>query len=316
MRCLIIGGCTGGAVAPKRQLVLAEGKNNTPSWVWMTRELDRSHFGYLTTSFAIIDEDVAFLIDNGLGVQIAANAIAQTKPKQVVILQTHYHFDHIEGMHLNPLLYQPDSPITHFFGPNTGDVMWGAWTVWKQRLCSKPFWPISPRSTPTVSGFNPGESLGVASRKISTILQNHPGGSCGYRIPLSNGKVIVIATDIELASEDDQQRFARFVDGVDFLVVECQLRQDEYLGKVGVMQSGALPMIGWGHSTPEMILASLGRCKNTPRSVFATHHDSRRDQVDLRKFESEFRSALSPLALDCSFLYEAQDIDLDELEST
>ncbi|TSC82127.1 MAG: putative beta-lactamase domain-containing protein [Parcubacteria group bacterium Gr01-1014_20] len=313
MRCLIVGGCTGGAVAPARRLKLGVSRSDTPPQIWMQRDLDRGEFGQLTTSFAIIDEDVAFLIDNGLGVQITGDAIQQAEPKQVAMFQSHYHYDHIEGMHLNPLLYRPDSPLTQFFCPKVGGVVPNQ--LWNERLLNTSHWPIAPKCQTSIYDFKPGASLVVFDRDILTSLQNHPGESCGYRIQLSDKKSIVIATDVELSSAYHQKNFARFVDGADFLVVECQLREGEYLGKVGVMDSPATPMIGWGHSTPEMILASLERCSEVPKSVFVTHHDSRRDQTDLRNFEGEFRSALLPLGIDCSFLYEAQDVDLDELES-
>mgnify|MGYP001616964810 CR=1 FL=1 len=313
MRCLIIGGCTGGAVAPTKRLKLGVGRNDTPPPIWMHKDLDRGEYGQLTTSFAIIDEDVAFLIDNGLGVQITADAIQQAGLKQVAMFQSHYHYDHIEGMHLNPLLYRSDSPLTQFFCPRVGGVVPDQ--LWNERLLNTSHWPIAPKCQTSIYGFEPRVSLVVFERDIATLFQNHPGGSCGYRFRLSNKTSVVIATDVELSKAYHQENFTRFVDGADLLVVECQLRQDEYTGKVGVMDSSAIPMIGWGHSTPEMILASLKRCSEAPKSVLVTHHDSRRDQTDLRKFEDELRRALSGVVKDSSFLCEAQDINLNRLES-
>lgn len=313
---LIVGGCTGGAVAPRVCLKLDDGRSDTPPRIWLEKEFDRDRFGQLTTSFAVIDKDVAFLIDNGLGVQIAADAILQSGVKSVVMLQSHYHYDHIEGMHLNPMLYMPNGPLTHFVAPKLAGV--DPKRFWTERLLNTAHWPITPKCSVQTISFEPGADLDIYGREVETLLQNHPGGSCGYRIPLSDGESIVIATDIELAGEVDQKNFAKFIYGSTYLVVDCQLRRSEYIGRVGVMGSRATPMVGWGHSTPEMIVSALEYCDAPPEFIFATHHDSRRNWDDIIEFNGEFDRALGDYITTekgdpWSFLYEAQVIDLRSL---
>ena len=145
-----------------------------------------------------------------------------------------------------------------------------------------------------IEEFSPGDRLDV-SRGIDTLLLKHPGEAAAFRIRLPHGDV-VIATDDELIDPEHCLQWAKFVSGSAILYVDVQYRDAEYGGKAGIGGGPAMSRVGWGHSSPEMVLEALSLCEKAPSTILIGHHDPSRSDEDLRAFEKEvqehFKTAL------------------------
>lgn len=285
----MIGGCT-GTKSPNTGQRATIGPNGLPRPI----PLHRADFGTHTSSFAICVDGCGIFFDNGTGIGNVQAALNAAGVAEVYGFNSHIHLDHIEAFQHNFLLYNFDKrnlikkfylPILDGKSPNpAGDVLTQSFSGGR--------WPVSPKDVP-LGFFTPGEHVECGKLTVKTFLQNHPdGGSAAFRIRVGN-KRVVIATDNEVVGEDFQKAYAWFVNGADILYADIQYSQDEYDGKVGI--AGARPgsKAGWGHSTPEMILAALEYCSHKPKLILAGHHDATRDEVDLLTFEKRLATTFA-----------------------
>jgi phosphoribosyl 1,2-cyclic phosphodiesterase len=264
MFSLIIGGCSGSS-APF---------------------VSRPTFGHLTTSFGLLDKEnrIGIVIDNGTGVQIVSQRMIDAGVERTWILQTHFHHDHIEGLHLNKLLF--GNTVQAIVAPNLGGPDFG-------EIFAKHFnphsWPVSPGTSDVRHNFQyffPDEDLKIGGMEISTMLLNHPGGSVGYRFHFGIGADVVIATDNELVvggKTDRIRRYAEFVQGADLLIADIQYTEVNYSGEDGIGDTKPVSRDGWGHSTPDM-MALAAREKPGFPPVLITHHDPNRTDAGIFLF--------------------------------
>ena len=271
---LIVGGCSG---------------SNSPAYA-------RPLFGHLTTSFGLLDRmnKRGIVIDNGTGVQLVSREMLKAGVVETIIVQTHFHSDHLEGLQLNTLL----------FGKTVQEIIVPEFPRAKrfEQIFAERFdpsaWPVSPKmfrvnhkityfdgSKPCILKPNPWVSM-------YTLPLNHPGGCVGYRITFDGGQVIVIATDNELSYENVPLRraYGEFVSGADILIADVQYTHDEYIGKA-LLGGLAMSRNAWGHSTSEMLNDTLQAfCRSWPKEIYATHHDPSRTDGDLHDFLCELRA--------------------------
>jgi phosphoribosyl 1,2-cyclic phosphodiesterase len=291
---LVIGGCT-GSNSPQAIRFQPAPKLSTSI---LSRPLNRSEFGTHTTSLAILDRDLGIIIDNGSGVGQASEFLRAENPSLVVMLQTHYHLDHTDGMPNNSLLFQKKIP-TVIYGPKLspqGSDMLRA----MDRMFDPANWPVSPKMfgiNHDPKEFDPATgALIVSGPELQLMLciakLNHPGGSVAYRIPTRAGD-IVIATDNELSNDDILGFTADFISGAELVYLDCQYRDSEYEG-TAIIGTGDTVMVrkGWGHSTPNMIAAMLGVTAVIPKRILIGHHDPKRPDGDLFVFEGEVKRQL------------------------
>ncbi len=64
-------------------------------------------------SYLIIGSEKALLFDSGLGTGNIKEIVVQLTDKEVIILNSHTHYDHIGGNHLFDAIYCCDTPFTH-----------------------------------------------------------------------------------------------------------------------------------------------------------------------------------------------------------
>lgn len=276
------GGVTGTAASASTRETVVLGKR-------VLRSMSRGDYGNLTSAFAVVVGEHGYAIDNGTGARNAAAFLKNQGVKKVVVLQTHLHKDHTQGITGSNLWMQKDL-ITGVYAPKIGDGF--------EAVVSKEFspegWPVSPKRTFGIEhrfvDIAAGEPIADLP-EVSTLLLNHPGTSVGYRMPGLQGDVVV-TTDVELASDADKQAWAKFVSGAALVYVDIQYRDSEYAGEAGIGGGPKMSRKGWGHSTPSMVLEALKMTAQMPQQILVGHHDPDRDEKELFHFEQEVQSLL------------------------
>lgn len=311
-----VAGCSGSFPVPSENRPHWD-PTNTP-WGIRPESFNRHVYGGRTTSFLIRSGDALFLIDHGSGIDLASQLAIemlkhdQRKEAEIIVLQTHYHMDHINGTPQNSLLYRPGT-LLRYYSPDLSPFrppvehspagFSGMEHVLRAYFNpSGTYFPVPLDKLPSQREFiqfKIGETLVPPTAGISTISARHPGGCCAYRIELPKCHPIVILTDYEPDPEPDRA-IVDFIDGAGLLLVDMQYTDDEYVGTkpIGGMQ---MPRVGWGHGTPRRLFPTILACKHPPDMVRIVHHDPRKSDIDLDMFYEHsvdvLRELTGPVAL-------------------
>ncbi len=271
-----------------------------------------STYGGNTTCVEVLAADKQYILDLGTGVRELGKAQLSTlfgsasKVLNGTILQSHTHWDHIQGMPFWAPMYLPRRQFHceyDFYGGKSWDSQLDV--VYRGQM-NAPVFPVSLEEleeTAMVMKFDtiydgwtktflpPGvrdqeiESdaeysdlqrahdlmVDNAESKVLARKLFHPQETFGYRIE-QGGKSIAFTTDHEPYAAGIPRPLLELVQGVDLWITDCQYSHDEYIGTRGPQK------LGWGHSFPEYIAGVAMEAK--PKRVITTHHDP--DADDLR----------------------------------
>ena len=164
----------------------------------------------------------------GLGPAIAG------PPRDLPIVLTHYHWDHLQGLPFLPQLYAP-SWRPRIFAPELPT----SHADWLETLFRSPFFPVPAErlpNRPTPQMIGAGE-LTVGPFEMTAIRLNHPGGALGFRVRGVTGD-IVYATDHEFGDPAFDDPLAEFAHGAAAVILDAHFTPDEFAEHRG-----------WGHST-------------------------------------------------------------------
>jgi len=225
---------------------------------------DVNRYGGNTSCVQVSTSKDVFYVDAGSGI---TKVDEPDDTRQMHLLLTHYHWDHILGLPFFSNLYTHSKPlIIRGMKPeyySLEEVM--------QLIFNPPFCPINWKTVsgkiemievPKTGAFN------VNDMRIKHIPIMHPGGALGYRFEFK-GNVICLLTDIELSSafetyEKDMAQIVNFVKDADILIMDAAMTDDEYYGIEGSNK------IGWGHSTINECLKLVKRA--SVKSTYITHY--------------------------------------------
>jgi ribonuclease BN (tRNA processing enzyme) len=151
--------------------------------------------------------------------------------------------------------------------------------------------------------LEPGRTLEIAGFAVRSILQNHPGDSCGFCFS-REGKKIVYSSDSEHGpdAQEEGYPFVEFFRGADLLIFDAQYSLVEALG----------PKETWGHSSNLLGVELAVRAGVKRLCLF--HSEPTLDDDALDRFLAEAREYLrihapeSPLVIDLA--YDGLRIDL------
>jgi glyoxylase-like metal-dependent hydrolase (beta-lactamase superfamily II) len=294
---IYIGGCTGSNVASSERLIPAYETGEVES-----RYVSRNIFGTNTTSIAILIGKTGIMVDNGTGAEQASEWLKAKGVTQVFILQTHYHFDHAAGLMVNKFLLEKGI-VKGIYSPRLNGF---TFLHLLDRLYGPPIWPVSPKKfgiEHPIHSFEPGDTLPILGG-IKTMLLNHTDGSVAYRIPTPAGD-IVIATDNELSNAAIRDEAAKFFSGATLAYVDLQYRDSEYDNKATIGPGHTtMSRKDWGHSTPSMFVQTYELMVKAPTLTLVGHHDPKRSDEDLFRFEIEVRRVLNHLGTVVGFAKE------------
>ena len=190
--------------------------------------------GCNTPCLELTDEESGdtLILDAGSGI-VGLGPTIKGPPRELAVVLTHYHWDHLQGLPFLAQLYMPDWK-PRIFAPQLGT----AHADWLDTLFRSPFFPVPPEQLPNRPTLDMIDgSLTFGRFELETVALNHPGGALGYRIRGITGDV-VYATDHEFGNPDFDDPLAEFARGAAVLILDAHFTPEEFLGHRG-----------WGHST-------------------------------------------------------------------
>jgi phosphoribosyl 1,2-cyclic phosphodiesterase len=211
-----------------------------------------------------LDDGSAFVLDAGTGIRSLGLALGSSGERQLNILLTHLHLDHIQGLMFFAPMFNPRSEIV-VWGPASPEASLENRIA---RYISAPLSPVEVRELPCHPSFREAETtewqMGSATIRAASV--NHRGPTLGYRIE-ADGSSLCYIPDHEPALgarldelEEDWISGFELARGATLLIHDCQYTDDEYPSHVG-----------WGHSALSDTLTFADRAAVERLLLF--HHD-------------------------------------------
>ena len=234
-------------------------------------------YGGNTTCLRVYRETAKriFIIDAGTGIRnLGKEIIAQNiQQKEINILFSHFHWDHIQGFPFFSPAYNKDQEIgVHVMGKerNINNLR----EIFSKQM-QREYFPVELDAMGAQFSFkNLGDDETIRGVHISAIPQYHkfPGGSYGLRIE-DDAETLVVCTDLEHINGIDQS-IVSFARNADLLVHDGQYTAEEYKR-----------FKGWGHSCWEHAVEVA--IQANVKKLVITHHDPDHDDDFLQRMEQE-----------------------------
>ncbi|WP_114768275.1 MBL fold metallo-hydrolase [Microvirga subterranea] len=195
-------------------------------------------FGGHTPCVEIRCGERLFIVDAGTGLSALGAQLGPSAPKDIDILLSHLHLDHIGGLpFFKPALLGQDRVIRTYCGNLEGDSAMAS----LDRLFAPPLFPVRLGQLPARfehHGFKAGQPLVFDDgARVETCLLNHPGGATGYRFRHRNRSVCYIS-DVEHSEPWPDTDLVAFIRDADLVIYDGMFCDSEYTN-----------CRGWGHST-------------------------------------------------------------------
>jgi phosphoribosyl 1,2-cyclic phosphodiesterase len=235
-------------------------------------------YGGNTSCVEIRAEDRLIVLDAGTGIRLLGKTLQADSGKaarEITLLLTHTHWDHIQGLPFFLPQLRPGS-LLRIIGCEGARERLATLLV---RQMESPFFPVPLRGTPasidivelTESEFQIGGVIG------HTLEANHPGACVGYKLVSKQGSIAFFpdnesflgklrASGLGVSKEEAQkarkghQAMVDFIRDVDLLVMDSQYDREEYTRH-----------IGWGHGCVDDVVAMAAEAG--ARRLVLFHHD-------------------------------------------
>ena len=176
-------------------------------------------YGGDTTSYLIETDTQAIFLDAGTGIVHAPDT-----GKELSILISHPHLDHLMGLPFFRPLYQSDKKV-NIYGKKRKGL-----TTKEQigHLMTPPLWPVGLDAfAAEISCNDTDDKFRIGEVEIDTLENGHPGGCSAFRVS-AEGKTIVFSGDYEHDNGEKDRTFAVFSKEADILIYDGQYSADEY----------------------------------------------------------------------------------------
>lgn len=206
------------------------------------------------------------VLDAGTGLRHLGDALmASGEHRDVHLLLSHVHWDHVMGFPFFVPLYVPGVEI-HVATGHSGAPL----RELLRRQMSAPMFPVDLDRVPSrvvCRDLGDGERFRVGAFEVTVARLSHPDPVYAYRIDHA-GRSVVYATDTEHQEGVVDARLVALARDADVLIYDAQYTPEEYVGLVGPGR------VGWGHSTYRAG-AEIAAAANV-RTMALFHHDPRR----------------------------------------
>ena len=254
-------------------------------------------------------------------IPLGSELAADPSIRELTILLTHYHWDHISGLPFFMPAFIPGFRI-NFFGPGENQAAIGEYLADQMRA---PYFPVETETwLADIRYLPPGQRPVIeGDPRVQCFNVHHPGTTFGYRIDAAQ-KSIVYVSDNELAfidqsinerisefddreqmlleemKREEKDRAIEFMSGVDFLIHDAQYTPQDYARKRG-----------WGHSC-YVDTVNFAMEANV-KTLFLFHHDPNYDDVMVTKIYEHCLALIEEKGsnLDCRLATEGLIIDLE-----
>lgn len=209
------------------------------------------------------------VLDAGSGIRALGDMLVErAEHREVSLLLSHAHWDHVMGLPFFAPLYRAESHVTVMCGPL------GSNACIRDVLRAQMAQPLFPVSFDAVGArvetvdLQAGTRFRIGTLAVTTLLLTHPDPVVAYRIDSWGGRSIVYATDTEHVEGRIDEQLVKLSRGADVLIYDAQYTPEEYRGEDGPSRRG------WGHSTFEAG-AAIARAAHV-RTLALFHHDPKR----------------------------------------
>lgn len=233
---------------------------------------DTLRYGGNTTCVEVIGNNgVEIVVDAGSGARNLGKELLKRGTKDIYLLLTHAHWDHLLGFPFFEPVYSADSTIYLCGGPKARDSL----KNYLNHQMQAPYFPIDMELLHATFefGFENAHGNTIGNIQVESIQLNHPNGGYGFKF-IENGRSFVFLTDNELGYLHDPtiklDDFVDFCKNADILFHDAQFTEKEYIEKKG-----------WGHSC-YLDTFNLG-VKAGVRKLGFFHHDPDRSDDELDK---------------------------------
>lgn len=187
------------------------------------------------------------------------------RPYEALMLQTHMHWDHIQGFPFFGPLFMPGARFDLWATPREGR----SWREVLDGQMARPTFPVGLDIIPARLGFRDLPAQGRVNLDglgVSWAEVWHPSGSTAFRLDW-RGRSVVFTGDVEVA-QGSFDALVELAQGADLLIMDAQYFPDEYPKRRG-----------FGHSTP-LDAVRVAQAAGVSR-LCLTHHDPTHDDARL-----------------------------------
>jgi phosphoribosyl 1,2-cyclic phosphodiesterase len=213
-------------------------------------------YGGNTSSIEIrTDSGALVILDAGTGIRNLGLSLGSAVPRQIHLLLTHMHLDHVEGLGFFPPILNPDCTIT-IWGPRPESASLAEHVA---AYLSPPLFPLHFEQLRATFEFVEirEDSWQLDGLSIRSAPVRHPGPTVGYRLE-EDGRVLAFIPDNEPGLEPESG--LDLATGADVLLHDAQYTTEEYTTRVG-----------WGHTGLEHLAAYAQEAR--PGRLLMFHHD-------------------------------------------
>lgn len=262
---------------------------------------DTLRYGGNTTCVEIRSNDGRIIvIDAGSGARNLGKKLADEDVKEIYLLFTHAHWDHLLGFPFFLPAYRKGCTIYLCGGPNAQDSL----KRYLDHQMQAPYFPvdISLLQAHFEFGFANAHGCNIGNLNIESIPINHPNGGYGFKLKEKEISFVFL-TDNELAYKHEGglgvEDYIEFCKNADLLFHDSQYTNEEYE-----------TTRGWGHSTYDDVLELAVKAQVKRLGLF--HHDPDRtdEQLDNIVLECRTKIKAKDANLDCFAVAEGMEFDL------